>query len=112
MKVLYALAAGGAVAQVAHVHVAGIGHQLEAHVLLLALFNHLAGLVENLGNGAAAHCTFSEDIFVAHRRVSLEAHNACTVLTAVVLLFHQQIQFVEAVAPGAMLLLVVFYGFQ
>ena len=62
---------------------------------------------ENLRDRILALGLLAEHVFLARWRVEVHAGHARTLLTAVVLLLHHQIELVQSVAPRAVLLLVV-----
>ena len=103
-----ALARGG-IAQVAHVEFADEGREgfgaagggfRRAGLLLVHL-------IENLGDGRGASGTFAKHILVAGFGTQSHAGNARALLSAVVLLLHEEIEFVEGILRGAVFLLVV-----
>ena len=67
---------------------------------------------EYLRDGILALGSFAEHIFHSGRSIQADARNTSTLLTTVVLLFHHQIEFVQAVAVCAVSLLVIGQRFQ
>ena len=64
-------------------------------------------LAENLLYGSGAEGSFAEHIFVTRFCMKLYYSDACAFLAAVVLFLHHQIELVEGVGVGAVLLFVV-----
>ena len=66
--------------------------------------------VEDLLDGGGTFGALAEEIFVTRSRVELDDSEPSTFLTTVVLLLHEEIELIEAIHPGAILLLVVGEG--
>ena len=67
---------------------------------------------EYLGNGARTECTLTEHILFTGICFQLYTSHTGALLSAVVLLLHQKIEFVQTVHPCAVLLFIVFQRFQ
>ena len=103
---------GGGIAQVAHIDftgkrkvflsIVGIGQLLGRQVLEVALHGG-----KDFGNGSRAQGPFAEHVFLAGIGRQLDAGQPGPFLSAVVLLFHQQIELVEPVHPRAILFLII-----
>ena len=61
-------------------------------------------------DGGGTFGALAEEIFVTRSRVELDDSEPSTFLTTVVLLLHKEIELIEAIHPGAILLLVVGEG--
>ena len=67
---------------------------------------------ENLLNGARAQCPLAEHVFLAGCGLHLDAGKSRSLLAAVVLLLHHEVELVQAIQPRSIFLLVVFKRFQ
>ena len=67
----------------------------------------LAHLPEYFGDGTAAESTFAQHIFLSWLCIEIGAGNTCPLLSPIVLLLHEEIEFVEGILRGAVFLLVV-----
>ena len=67
---------------------------------------------EYLGNGARTECTLTEHILFTGICFQLYTSHTGALLSAVVLLLHQKIEFIQTVHPCAVLLFIVFQRFQ
>ena len=85
--------------------IAQVSHQQ----LTLHLLRHTT---ENLRDGILALSLFTEHILRSGLVSETHRGDTCSLLTAVVLLLHHQIEFVEAVGPGAVFLFVIRQRFQ
>ena len=105
-----AAAAGGAVAQVSHIYLADKGrillHLVDAQALDVAgqVAPHL---IEDDGYGVFAEGALAEYQLVAGRGMGFYYSKPRSLLAAVVLLLHQQVQLVEGVGVCAVFLFVV-----
>ena len=113
VRVFQTAAAGGAVAQVAHVDLPDERHRavdiVDIHVVYAGGHFRAHG-GEDVVDGARAQGTLAVHVFVAGLRVELHHAYARGFLAAVVLLLHKQIQPVEGVGHAAVALLVVAQG--
>ena len=104
--------AGSGIAQMPHVDFAGkrqallgitgIGQLFGSQILEVALHRR-----EDFGNGTRTQSTLAEHVFLAGIGSQLDTGQSGSFLSAVVLLFHKQIELVEPVHPRAILLLVI-----
>ena len=115
MGVFQAASAGGAVAEMPHVDLSYEWRE--------ALYFFSIGFIdscgdlrsnggENLVDGSCAERAFAEYVLVAGGSVEFYHTDACGFLSAVVLLFHQQIEAVKTVGPGAVFGFIVFQRFE
>ena len=109
--------AGSGVTQVPHINLPGkrqytlgisrIVQLFLCHVLEVALHR-----TENFGNGTRTERTLTEHIFLAGIGFQFHAGQPGTLLPAIVLFLHQEIEFVEPVHPCTILLFIVLQWFQ
>ena len=109
--------ARGAVSQVPHVDLARKGEALLGILRVVELLRcQVAEVgmhgVEYLGDGSRAQGPFAEHVFLAGIGLQLDASQARAFLPPVVLLLHEEVELVQAIHPGAVLLFVVLQGFQ
>ena len=112
VHILNATLSCGTVAQVSHVEFAcerqflfgklSIGKLLGSQVLEVGI-----RLTEDFGYSVLALCTLTEHILMTRLSAQFDTSHTSTLLSTVVLLLHHQIEFVECVHPGAVLLLVI-----
>ena len=110
-------ASGGAVSEVPHVEFAGEGEGgggvggvvelLWGDVAVVAVDG-----VEDFGDGVGAGGALAEHVFFAGLGAELDAGEAGSVLSAVVLLLHEEVELVEGVHPGAVLVVVILQGLE
>ena len=62
---------------------------------------------ENLCDGILAFCPLTEHIFLAYWSIQVDTSYASSLLSAIMLLLHHQIELIQSVTPGAILLLIV-----
>ena len=67
---------------------------------------------EDFGDGIRAFSTLPEHILRAWHRIQIDTGHACTLLSAVVLFFHHQVELVQPIHPCTIFLLVVGQWFQ
>ena len=104
--------AGSGVAQVAHIDLTGKGQAFFGITGIDQLFGRQVLEValhggKDFGNGSRAQGTFAEHVFLAGIGGQLDTGQSGSLLSAVVLLLHQQIELVEPVHPRAILLLII-----
>ena len=63
-------------------------------------------------NGAASLCPFAEHVFRSRLRIEVHAGHAGTLLSAVVLFLHHEVELIQPVHPRTILLLVKLQGFE
>ena len=109
--------ARGAVSQVTHVDLARKREALLGILRIVQLFGRqIAEMgvhgVEYLGDGTRTQGAFAKHVFLAGIGLQLDASQARAFLPSVVLLLHEEVKLVQAVHPSAVLLFIVFQGFQ
>ena len=67
---------------------------------------------ENLGDSTRTYSTFAKHIFVAWLSTESHTSQASTLLTAVVLLLHEEVHLVESILGGAIFLHIVVKGLE
>ena len=67
---------------------------------------------EDFGDGILALGALPEHVFCPHGGFQVDAGHAGTFLASVVLLLHEQVEFVESVLADAVFFLVVFQGLK
>ena len=112
VHILDATLSGGAVAQMSHVEFAcerqfflgklSISKLLGSQVLEVGVC-----LAEDFGHGILALRTLTKHILMSRLSAQFDTSHTSTLLSTVVLLLHHQIELVECVHPGAVLLLVI-----
>ena len=112
VHILDATLSGGTVAQVSHVEFAcerqflfgklSISKLLGSQVLEVGI-----RLAEYLRHGVLTLCTLTKHILMTRLSAQFDTSHTSTLLSTVVLFLHHQIEFVECVHPGAVLLLVI-----
>ena len=68
--------------------------------------------LENFVDGTASKGTFAEHVFLAWLCLEVGAGDARSFLSSIVLLLHEEIEFVESVGSGSVFFLVVTDGFE
>jgi hypothetical protein len=76
-------------------------------LLLFQFVYFVADLPEQVGNGLIGIAPYAVQERVTRFGVQFDAGNTGAILPAVVLLFHQQVQLIQSIQYGVMLLLVV-----
>ena len=109
--------ARGAVSQVPHVDLARKGEALLGILRVVQLLRRQVAEitmhgVEYLGDGTGAQGPLAEHVFLAGIGLQFHARQACAFLPPIVLLLHKEVELVQAVHPGTVLLFVVFKRFQ
>ena len=99
MHILQPVLSRSRIAQVAHIQ------------LPVAPSAHLYRL-EHLGDGILALSPFAMHIFFTHRSIHVDAGDTRTLLTAIVLFLHHQIELVQSVAACAVLLHIIVHRLQ
>ena len=107
MYVVYARAPGGAVTQVSHIYLSDKRSRLGVGSFREFLGDSLMGVCENTADGIGALRPFAEDIFLPGRSVEFHAAYACGFLSSVMLLLHDQIEFVETIERRTVFFLVI-----
>ena len=69
-------------------------------------------ITENLSDGSRSQRALTEHIFFSRIRLQFDTSQTGSFLSAVMLFFHQQIQLIQAIHPGAILLLIIFQRFE
>ena len=72
----------------------------------------VAYCLEYFGDGTAAESTFAQHIFLSWLCIEIGAGNTCPLLSPIVLLLHEEIEFVESVGGGAIFLFIVTDGLE
>ena len=110
MHILQSALPCGGIAQMAHkkgcTFPASAGHsrlRIGSSLLLVGLWEYS----EHFRNGVLALSPFTKHIFLASRGVEVDASHSGTLLTAVVLFLHHQVELVQPIAPGSVFLLVI-----
>jgi hypothetical protein len=78
--------------------------------MLLCVTKLLENFGKNIPDGIWIDGPVSEDVLPAGRHVDFYTHSSGAILTAVVLLLHHHIEFVDPVLPGSVFQSVVFQG--
>ena len=91
-----------------HIQLADEGRQLiTLSLMLLTVYG-----IEYLRNGRRARGSLSEHVFITGLCTQTNADDTGSLLSAVVLFFHEQVQFVQRILQRTVLLLIVFQWFQ
>ena len=72
----------------------------------------VAYCLKYFGDGTAAESTFAQHIFLSWLCIEVGAGNTCPLLSPIVLLLHEEIEFVESVGGGAIFLFIVTDGLE
>ena len=112
MNIRKATLAGSRIPEVAHINFSCKRHEACREVCVMKLFfrkvsKFLLHVGKDFLNGSAAKPPFTENELLAGRSLHLHTSQAGAFLTAVVLLLHQQIEFVQAVHPRAVFLFII-----
>ena len=117
MDILQAALSRCGIAQMSHIEFSRVGKL--AHLLTLiqtGVVQHrditLVDGVEDFGDGVGALGPLAEHILIAGFRIELHTGHARTLLAAVVLFLHHQIELVEAVHPRAVFFLIIIEWLQ
>ena len=81
-------------------------------LLMREAFEMTLRMSKDFGDGIFSFSPFAKHVFRAWHGIKVDAGHTCAFLSAVVLLLHHQIEFIEAVHPRAVLLLVIFKRLQ
>ena len=101
----------------AHIYFARKGHMTCGKIRIVQLFFRepcklSVYVAENFLDGTASQPAFAEHEFFARRGLHFHAGQPRTFLSSVVLLFHQQVQLVQAIHPCTVFFLVVAERFE
>ena len=117
VNILQSTLARSGVAQVTHIDLARKGQAALGVVgvmqlLLRQILELTLHRAEDFGDSPRPHGPFAKHILFA--RVGLELHTgqSCSLLPTVMLFLHEQIEFIQAIHPGAILLLIVLQRFE
>ena len=69
-------------------------------------------MFKDLGDGSATKCTLTEHIFLAWLGIEIGAGDTGTFLPTIVLLLHEEVEFVEGIGSSAVLLFIVGDGLE
>ena len=108
--IFHAALARGAVAQMAHIQLAHKRQVDGRSAVHQRVVDVVADAAEDLADGIAALGALAIDIFLAWSGVRVDAAHTGRLLTAVVLLLHQQVQQVQAIQIGSILVFVILQG--
>ena len=117
MDIRKATLAGSGVPEVAHVKLSRkekvrFRKRNIRQLLLREVPVMLVHIGEDLGDGILSLSPLTEHVFVAGQGVQLDRSQTGALLTTVVLFLHHQIEFVQTVHPGAILLLIILQRLQ
>lgn len=117
MAVLQMVLAEGSISEMAHEKLSGkaLVPLQPIHILQEVRIPNVVevgiDVIENLLDRLGPNGTIAADIAVAWLHIELDIGYTCPILASVVLLLHEEIELVEAVKSGAVLLQVIIEGF-
>src|SRR5690554_2264479 len=120
MNVIQSVVTKGPITQMPQVQLSGKGHILLGPGRILKQFGMMIVVVGKVLKYALEYVLYRvgqigplpEKILFPRRLVNLQISHSGTILSPIVLLLHQQIQFVESVAPGSIFLLIILQRLQ
>ena len=80
-------------------------------VLLLNLLKFRVDLIENILCWIFLNRPCSRNVSVSWFHIELNVRNSSTILTTIMLFFHQEVHFIDAIQRSAVFLQIVFHGF-
>ena len=83
------------------------GVTLDTGMIFLQVIDLGSYLLEDVCNRLGSITPFTMHEGVTRFNIELEGSHACTILTAIVLLFHEEVELVEAPHDGPILLLII-----
>ena len=109
--------AGCGVSEVPHVKLSCkrevlVGKMCIGKLSFIKVYESFLHRSENLSNGIGSFCLFTKHVFIAGLGMEFHTSHSGSFLAAVVLLLHHQIEFVQPVHPGPILLLIILQRLQ